>query len=245
MVSAISGSLNIELLISLLENSKVQAWASKTSFLRQLIKDDISAILTSSRTKRFYLHRALLQFHKHREMHKKEEVVGFISLNYDGVLDQAYKLYYGPPRVRHGLAEPPLARATRRSSPARRHRPQRRDARLRTHEGQRPPRASSGAKPTRRAYLLVMASSVPSCAASESCSCPTRTPRSGRLTACSSQAGFSCSTSGPHRGESACRGDRGSLRQSLSQRWGNPLQGSIRDARRRAAAGLPRAGGVS
>jgi hypothetical protein len=96
-VSATSGSLDIELLISLLENSKVHDWASKTEFLKLLVEKDIKAILTPSRTKRFYLHGALFQLHKHKVMLAKEEVVGFISLNYDGVLDQAYEQYYGEP----------------------------------------------------------------------------------------------------------------------------------------------------
>ena len=96
-VSATSGSLNIELLISLLENSKIHDWASKTELLKSLVAKDIKAILTPSRTRRFYLHRALLQLHQHRAIREKEEVVGFISLNYDGVLDQAYRQYYGEP----------------------------------------------------------------------------------------------------------------------------------------------------
>jgi len=96
-VSATSGSLNIELLISLLENSKIHDWASKTELLKRLVEKDIKAILTPSRTRRFYLHRALLQLHKHSAIREKEEVVGFISLNYDGVLDQAYRQYYGEP----------------------------------------------------------------------------------------------------------------------------------------------------
>ena len=96
-VSATSGSLNIELLISLLENSKVHDWAPKTELLKRLVEKDIKAILTASRTRRFYLHRALFQLHKHRAMLPKEEVIGLISLNYDGVLDQAYRQYYGEP----------------------------------------------------------------------------------------------------------------------------------------------------
>lgn len=96
-VSATSGSLNIELLISLLENSKIHDWAAKTELLRQLVEKDIKTILTPSRMRRFYLHRALFQLHKHRAIGEKEEVIGFISLNYDGVLDQAYRQYYGKP----------------------------------------------------------------------------------------------------------------------------------------------------
>jgi hypothetical protein len=96
-VSATSGSLNIELLISLLENSKVHDWATKTDLLKHLVEEDIKAILTPSRMRRFYLHKALFQLHKHRSVQQREEITGLISLNYDNVLDQAYRQYYGEP----------------------------------------------------------------------------------------------------------------------------------------------------
>jgi hypothetical protein len=96
-VSATSGSLNIELLISLIENSKIQDWAGKTDLLKGLVQEDIKAILSPWRLGRFYLHRALLQFHRHRAVQKKEQILGFISLNYDDVLDRAYTQYYGKP----------------------------------------------------------------------------------------------------------------------------------------------------
>jgi len=104
-VSATSGSLNIELLISLLENSKIHHWASKTELLKRLVEKDIKAILTPSRTRRFYLHKALLQFQQHKVIREKEEIVGFISLNYDSVLDQAYRQYYGAPNYCFYLEE--------------------------------------------------------------------------------------------------------------------------------------------
>jgi hypothetical protein len=97
MVSGTSGSLNIELLISLIENSKIHDWEHKTRRLKRLVKEDIRTILTASRTRRFYLHRALFELHKHEIAKTKEEVTGLISLNYDDVLDQAYKEYYGKP----------------------------------------------------------------------------------------------------------------------------------------------------
>lgn len=97
MVSGTSGSLNIELLIGLIENSKIHDWESKTRRLKGLVKEDIKTILTASRTRRFYLHRALFELHEHEIAKTKEEVTGLISLNYDDVLDQAYKEYYGKP----------------------------------------------------------------------------------------------------------------------------------------------------
>ena len=106
-VSGTSGSLNIELLISLLENSKIHNWAARTTLLKQLVEDDISGILTPSRKRRFYLHRALLQLHKHKLLREREEVVGFISLNYDDVLDLAYRQYYGKPNYCFSLDEHP------------------------------------------------------------------------------------------------------------------------------------------
>jgi len=91
MVSGTAGSLNIELLISLIENSKIHEWADKTSRLKKLVEKDIKTILTASQTKRFYLHKALFELHKHKKTRAKEEVIGLISLNYDDVLDGAYK----------------------------------------------------------------------------------------------------------------------------------------------------------
>jgi len=108
-VSATSGSLNIELLISLLDNSKVHDWASKTALLKDLVEKDIKSILTASRTRRFFLHRALFELHTHKTVIEKEEVIGFISLNYDGVLDQAYKQYCGEPNYCFSLDDSSLA----------------------------------------------------------------------------------------------------------------------------------------
>jgi hypothetical protein len=97
MVSGTSGSLNIELLISLLENSKISGWESKSQTLKALVQKDIGNILTKSRIGRFYLHRALLEFHKRRVIRRQEQVIGLISLNYDDVLDRAYRRYFGAP----------------------------------------------------------------------------------------------------------------------------------------------------
>lgn len=97
LVSGTSGSLNIELLISLIENSKIHGWEYKARRLRNLVQEDIEDILTESRTKRFYLHKGLFEFHESPATRAKEELIGLISLNYDDVLDQAYKQSYGDP----------------------------------------------------------------------------------------------------------------------------------------------------
>lgn len=106
MVSAPTGSLNIELLITLIENSRVKDSEWKTLFLKRLVKKDISSILTQSKMEKFYLHRALLELHDNFEMRKNETLLGLISLNYDTVLDEAYKLTYGQrPIYHHSLDE--------------------------------------------------------------------------------------------------------------------------------------------
>jgi len=91
IVSGTGGSLNIELLISLIENSKINNWAYKTSYLKKLVEKDIKAILTTHQIKQFYLHDALFELHEHERTMANEEVIGLISLNYDNVLDRAYK----------------------------------------------------------------------------------------------------------------------------------------------------------
>jgi len=106
MVSAATGSLNIELLITLIENSRVKDSEWKTLYLKRLVKKDITSILTKSRMARFYLHRALLELHKQSEMKKNEELLGLVSLNYDNVLDEAYKVVYRQrPIYFHSLTE--------------------------------------------------------------------------------------------------------------------------------------------
>ena len=44
------------------------------------------------------MHKALFELHKQQPVKEKEELVGLISLNYDNVLDTAYREYYGNPR---------------------------------------------------------------------------------------------------------------------------------------------------
>ncbi len=97
MVSGTSGSLNIELLISLIENSKIQGWESKTQQLKALVREDIEGILTPDVTAVFYLHKALFEFHKHEVVELQERLIGLISLNWDDVLDQAYQEFHGAP----------------------------------------------------------------------------------------------------------------------------------------------------
>jgi hypothetical protein len=107
MVSGTSGSFNIELLISLIESSKVNGWEYKTSCLKQLVQKDIETVLSKFDTNRFCLHRGLFELHKHRAMGSQEELIGLISLNYEDVLDQAYKESYGVPDYCLSLADRP------------------------------------------------------------------------------------------------------------------------------------------
>jgi hypothetical protein len=107
MVSGTAGSLNIELLISLIENSKIHDWEYKTQCLKTLVQEDIETILSKSRTRRFCLHKALFELHKHTVTKTNEQLTGLISLNYDDVLDQAYKRYYGRPNYCFTLADAP------------------------------------------------------------------------------------------------------------------------------------------
>ncbi len=105
MVSGTSGSLNIELLISLIESSKIHAWERKTHLLKDLVRKDIKNILIEPRTRRFCLHKALLEFHEHTTTREKEKLIGLISLNYDDVLDQAFKEFHGEPNYCFSLEE--------------------------------------------------------------------------------------------------------------------------------------------
>jgi len=88
MVSSAEGSLNIELLISLIEKNRIPGLEGKTQYLKELIQKDITGKLSGYRLKRFYLHKALLELHQKID---KEKLLGIISLNYDRVLDEAYK----------------------------------------------------------------------------------------------------------------------------------------------------------
>ena len=89
-----AGSMNIELLISLIENGKIRNWEKKTSLLKSLVREDIEKRLSTRRKSRFYLHKALFELHQHTQ---DEEVIGIISLNYDDVLDEAYEEFHKKP----------------------------------------------------------------------------------------------------------------------------------------------------
>jgi len=92
-----SGALNIELLISLIENGKIRGWEQKTRTLKRLVQRDIEARLRPERKARFYLHKSLLELHENTEVQKAEELIGLISLNYDDVFDEAYREVHGTP----------------------------------------------------------------------------------------------------------------------------------------------------
>jgi hypothetical protein len=95
VVSGVGGSLNIELLISLIENSKIHDASNKTEFLKKLIREAIKSALPPSRTRRFSLHKGLLEFHEHNKTRLSEELIALISLNYDNVIDRAYEATLG------------------------------------------------------------------------------------------------------------------------------------------------------
>lgn len=87
-----SGALtNIELFISLLEENEVEATAKIVRRLKERIETDITEIIEPLRSS-FYLHKALFEFHKKTSL---ERVVGVISLNYDYLADDAYRLVWG------------------------------------------------------------------------------------------------------------------------------------------------------
>lgn len=87
------GTFNIELYISLLESNNCPQ--EEIQALKKLVRDDIETILSGARKEQFYLHKALLELHTLIPVH--EELLGFISLNYDDVLDEAYLALYGQP----------------------------------------------------------------------------------------------------------------------------------------------------
>lgn len=85
------GAFNIELYISLLEANSFPEDVVRA--LKGLVQKDIQGILSEERKADFYLHKALLELHQLSEI--GEKLLGFISLNYDEVLDEAYReLHY-------------------------------------------------------------------------------------------------------------------------------------------------------
>ena len=87
-VTSTEGSLNIELLLSLLELNRIPGAESKVKTLHKLIRGDIEKILSKRKKNRFYLHKAFFELHS--SIKEEEELLGVISLNYDDVLDEAY-----------------------------------------------------------------------------------------------------------------------------------------------------------
>lgn len=85
------GSLNIELLISLFEINRIED--DHINHLKKLVENDIKKILSVERKKEFYLHKAF--FELHMKITDSEKLLGVISLNYDDVLDEAYKEILG------------------------------------------------------------------------------------------------------------------------------------------------------
>jgi len=76
----------------------------KTSFLKGLVRRDITKILAKRTVRKFYLHKALLELHEHGKTKKKERLLGLVSLNYDTVLDDAYTtIYHKPPNYSFSL----------------------------------------------------------------------------------------------------------------------------------------------
>lgn len=97
MISGSNAPQNIELLISLIENSRIKESETKSHILKTLVREDIEGILKMSVVEKFYLHKALLELHQHKSVKGKEKVLGLISLNYDAVLDNAYEAIYNEP----------------------------------------------------------------------------------------------------------------------------------------------------
>jgi hypothetical protein len=89
-------SSNIELFISLIENNQadINNPAKTVDRLKILVEKDIKRILTKERCDKFILHKALFELHEYNKM---ETAIGYISLNYDTILDEAYNLFHGEP----------------------------------------------------------------------------------------------------------------------------------------------------
>ncbi|MGD0206164.1 MAG: hypothetical protein ABSC89_00930 [Verrucomicrobiota bacterium] len=85
-----AGLSNIELFISLIKNNGTDSENTIIN-LERIIENDISSRLPAQRRRKFYLHKSVLELHKHST---SEQLIGLISLNYDNVLDEAYKAIY-------------------------------------------------------------------------------------------------------------------------------------------------------
>jgi len=98
---------NIELLISLFEDNSQNIEGSTESVIKKikvLIEQDITSILTTRRVSKFSLYRGLLEYHG--LITNKETLIGLITLNYDSLLDIAYKYKFG--------GEPDYSRSSKR-----------------------------------------------------------------------------------------------------------------------------------
>lgn len=83
-----AGLSNIELFISLIEKNVIKS-EKIIETLKRRIRKDILDRLTKSRLEKFYLHKAL--FELHQKIIHREQLLGIISLNYDRVIDDAYR----------------------------------------------------------------------------------------------------------------------------------------------------------
>ncbi len=98
------GPVNIELLISLFESNQIPNGETKVRKLKELVEADIKRILSSGRIGHFYLHKSFFELHERLKM--SEELVGIITLNYDNLLDIAYKTVIGKrPNYCHTIKE--------------------------------------------------------------------------------------------------------------------------------------------
>lgn len=89
---------DIELFLSLIEENRIK-YDQTVKNLQKLLKKDITSRLKEKRQKDFCLHGALFQLHQ--EIGEKEKIKAIISLNYDDVLDKAYRIVYGKPKYYH------------------------------------------------------------------------------------------------------------------------------------------------
>lgn len=95
VVTTPDGADNIELFITLLENNStskdLENAPAKASLLRKLVEEDIGKILTTEVLSKFELHKALFELYEKTSFKNQETILAIFSLNYDVVLDDAYK----------------------------------------------------------------------------------------------------------------------------------------------------------
>lgn len=90
---------NIELLISLVESNNIPNSEEISKEIKEIVRKEIQYKIgyfsrkQKKKGKTFYLHKALLEFH--RKFVKREELIGLITLNYDDILDKAYEKIHG------------------------------------------------------------------------------------------------------------------------------------------------------